>query len=292
MAVMDGVRIGPLDVDKGESFGQIGGQTAARRLIRHHTAMNPPALTAALSRVRQDARSDALDREEAEENIRAWYEEHGEALPEDSKITGYAVRGDDEAPELQMVTFTFTTKGGRTAKGFMPYRDLSQSVKAGDIAVARAKAIDSGHPVEAPAGAGDSAELRELRGLVEALTARLADVEDREPLDPAELARELRAAMAEDAAPDVGATGLPDGDAAPAPPVEHVPETDELVEPWEGFEGMQAQLVRQRLAESKDPDVAKRVLAWETRPDGGPNRRVVIAAANAILDRQTPTDET
>lgn len=286
MAVMDGVRIGPLDVDKGENLGMVGGGHAARRLIRHHATMNPPALTAALSRVRQDARSEAVDRDEAEAVIREWYEENGEALPEDARITGYAVRGDDEQRELQVVTFTFRTASGRTAKGFVPYGDLPKSMDAGTEAVRIKKAIDAGRPVDpvARGASGPDPEVVALREAVEALTRRLAEVEDRDPQSIDDVLAHEDAASGMDADADVAPEG------AAEPPAAPLAALGTLVEPWDGFEGTQAQVVRQRLRDSGDADVAARVLAWETRPDGGQNRSTVVAAANEILDRKAPSD--
>lgn len=260
MGVLDGVRIGPLDPDKGENFGQVGGQTTARRLIRHHVKMHPPALVAALGRVRQDARSTAVDRVEAEDFIRGWYSEHGEPLPEDSKLKGFAVRGDDEEAELQVLTFSFTTKSGRTAKGFVPYHELPSSVEAGDAAVAREDAKKDG--VAPPLAAGPTRDpelLAVLRGLtdqVEQMAERIEELEaerdDAQTLDPA-------------VSFESGAVELP-------------------VEPWPGYEGSNAQDVRQRIREANDATLARSVLAWETRPDGGANRSTVVGAANQVLD--------
>jgi BMFP domain-containing protein YqiC len=146
--VLDGVRIGPIDPDRGENFGQVGGSATARQLIRHHVALTPPALAAALRRKRQDERSDAIDLDEAESYIRGFYEDAGEPIPEESEITGMCVRGIEEQPKLQVLTFTFTTKGGRSAKGFVPYRvdALSRSFAAGTEAVRIKKLKDAGLP--------------------------------------------------------------------------------------------------------------------------------------------------
>jgi hypothetical protein len=190
---LPGLRVGPLDPDRGENLGQVGGQSTARRLIRHHVAMHPPALMRALNRTRQDARSEAVDREEAEELIRELYRDAGEALPEDSQIKGFAVRGDDEAPGEQVLTFTFTTKSGRTGKGFVPYThdDLSRSRAAGDEAVRIAKLKEAGLPWAPSEAALAAAGIRgsgvgrpddfddEDAGALEAAEAAIADAEGR-----------------------------------------------------------------------------------------------------------------
>lgn len=292
MALLDGVRIGPLDPDKGESFGQIGGQTTARRLLRHHTAMHPPALRAALSRIQHDERSGAIDIDEANAHIREVYEDAGEALPDESRIVGHKVRGQDEQPELQVLSFTYTTAGNRTGKGFVPYRDLPKSVAAGDEAVQIKRLKDAGLPwapsVAAQAAAGITGtgvaedrdlgevldeqhvsgleeENEELRAEVESLRARIAE-------ETAQREADAQAATAEAAA-----SGTIVSDAQPA----RYPSAGE---PWEGYEGANAQDVVRKLREEKDPELAERVLAYEKRADGG-GRSTVISAAEQILDR-------
>lgn len=294
--VLDGVRIGPLDPDRGETFGQVGGQSAARRLVRHHTSMNPPALLRALRRVRQDARSEAVDREEAEGFIRDVYEAAGEELPEDSIITGYAVRGEDEQPELQALTFTFTTKSGRTGKGFVPYGadELSTSRERGDRAAQIAKLKEAGLPIPEALAAVTQAITGEdpaAPATDEAAQARIVELDEEndkladENNDLKDELDELRQRLAAlEAAPprtsDAGVeTGPQNADGATDGPVE-------VPEPYEGYEGKPAQDVRQRIREANDPDLARRVLAYETRQDGA-NRSTVVSAAQEVLDRSS-----
>jgi hypothetical protein len=358
--VMDGVRLGPLDPDRGENFGQVGAQSSARQLIRHHVAMHPPVLIRALSRVRQDARSEAVDREEVEAAARKLYADAGEALPEDSRLAGFAVRGDDETPELQVVTFTWTTKGGRTGKGFVPYREMSSSVEAGDEAVRIEKLKAAGLPWQPKtlAQAETKADTRRLenadameRELAE-LRRRLEAVEGQRPtlaqsagggsgvasspqtpeggsasvpgsrgpdepddefagLEGDDLTSALEEAgidwttggsglggtMTPREARDALRSNTAGGDAEEDDDEEPGAEPDESdgneepagsderpAEPWAGYEGGNAQDIRRRVRESRDPDLARAVLAYEQRPDGGANRSTVVAAANEVLD--------
>ncbi|MGH2897402.1 MAG: hypothetical protein ACRDMZ_01910, partial [Solirubrobacteraceae bacterium] len=157
MALLDGVRIGPLDPDRAENMGQVGGQNTARTLIRHHVAMHPPALVGALSRERQEDRTKAVNREEAHAVIREAYEDRGEPLPDGAEITGLAVRGHEETPERQVLTFTYSTPNGRSGKGAVPYRGggLDKSIAAGDEAVRIAELKAAGLPWQPGAVAGE-----------------------------------------------------------------------------------------------------------------------------------------
>lgn len=255
MAVLDGVRIGPLDPDKAEGMGQVGGQSTARLLIRHHVAMHPQALIAALSRVRQNERSLEIDKDEAEKLIRKSYAEAGEGLPEDAEITGLAVRGDDESPDLQVVTFTYSAPSGRSGKGFVPYSDLPRSKRSGDEAVRVGKLKEKGLPWQGESGASAPADLQaenvQLRADLEELRAQLAGGSEDDGETP------------EDYSPGE----------APA-------------EPWEGYEKATAPVVRARILADRDPVLAQAVLAYEQRGDGGRNRSSVVSAANEVLDRQ------
>lgn len=308
--LMDGVRLGPLDPDRGENFGQVGGQTTARQLIRHHVAMHPPALVAALSRVRQDDRSKAIDRDEAEAFIREVYDDAGQALPDESQITGYAVRGDDEAPDLQVVTFTYTTKGGRTGKGFVPYRELSNSVAAGDEAVRIAELKEAGLPwgpsetarqvagirgtqVGPADDAGDADALRgeneDLRSENEELRERLRAIEEQEKTDEQVRAEQEHAASAGGGSGVQSSPQTPEGGSPETTGTRTAADADdgdsEPVEPWDGYDTDNADKVKRRLREERDPELAEKVLAWEQRPDAGQNRSGVVAVANSILDR-------
>ena len=318
--VLDGVRIAPLDPDRAENFGQVGGSNTARQLLRHHAAQLPPALAAALRRKRNDPRSTAIDKNEAEDYIRDLYERAREPIPEDSKITGMAVRGEEDDPDSQVLTFTFLTPGGRSAKGFVPYRDLPKSVAAGDEATRIADLKEAGLPwtpsdaalaaagiagtgVAAP---GDTSEIDELKARVESLDTendtlvdeRDAALKERDERDAKlrELEERLAAveAQAPDSPPQTPGSGEPDTAAAgDAPSDADEPATaagDRPDEPWEGYDAAKAQDVRQKIRESGDRALAQAVVDYETRADGGQNRSTVISAANELLDHAPASD--
>jgi hypothetical protein len=296
---LEGVKIGPLDPDRGEMFGQVGANSTARQLIRHHAAMHPPALVAALSRVRQAVRSDALDRAELDSAVADYYAGMGEALPDGAIIDGAAVRGEDDGRQ-QVVTFTWLVPvseggSGRSGKGFIPYDadHLPNSVAAGNDAVRIAKLKEAGlpwHPeavsreVAGIAGTGVSAgageemysagEMQTLRDEIERLRAQIADIE----ATPQPLASSAGGGSGVAASPMTaeGGSALVPGTRGP----------DSLAapegEPWEGYDGTNADDVRKRLRDSDDPELARRVLSFE---QAHANRGTVISLANQIIDR-------
>jgi regulator of replication initiation timing len=298
--LLDGVRIGPLDPDRGETFGQVGGQSAARRLVRHHAAMHPPALLRALRKIRQDARSEVVDRDEAEGFIRAVYAEAGEELPDDSTITGYAVRGDDDSPGEQVLTFTWTTKGGRTGKGFVPYGHdrLSSTRERGDAAVELNRLKTAGLPVPE--------QLAAVAALKSGSSVPETDdelVEENDRLD--EENAELRARIAE--LEEQVASGEAPVEETPGPQTveggrDEVPEdsdgdgeeqTDEQAQAAalsaafpDGYDGVNAQDAKRKVRDANDPVLARAVLAEETA-GGSAGRGTVVAAANEVLDRSS-----
>jgi hypothetical protein len=279
---LTGVRVGPLDPDATAEFGQVSGRTSARQLVRHHLALNPPALIGALSRSRQKARSDALDIDELYSAIGdAW----GSDSPGDFELVGASVRGEDDAE--QVVTFTWRVpveKGGtgRTGKGFVAYdaESLPESVAAGDEAVRIEKLKEAGLPW-APSERALAAAGITGSGVAETAPENLTSVEEvererDEARKEAEALRaeadELRRALAE-------AGGEP-------PQREDTSEGETPPEPWDGYEGTTADDVKKALRNADDDAkvaLAERVLAYEQRNG---KRAGVIAAANSILDRQ------
>lgn len=293
---LEGVKIGPLDPDRGEMFGQVGANSTARQLIRHHAAMHPPALVAALSRVRQAVRSDALDRGELESAVADYYAGMGEALPDGAIIDGAAVRGEDDGRQ-QVVTFTWLVPvseggSGRSGKGFVPYDadHLPGSVAAGNDAVRIAKLKEAGlpwHPEavsrevagiagtgvagDAPADPALAEENASLREELEELKARLAEIEAT-PQPFASSAGGGSGVAASPMTPEGGSVLVP-GTRGPDAPAD---------EPWEGYDGTNADDVRKHLRDSDDPELARRVLTFE---QAHANRGTVISLANQIIDR-------
>jgi hypothetical protein len=301
---LEGVRVGPLDPDRGENFGQVGGQSTARSLVRHHMAMHPPALVAALSRRPHPERSDVLRddpdlAEEVADAARSYYEDAGEALPEGAELSGFNVRGRDDAPKQRVVTFTWHVPveaggSGRSGKGFIPYdRELiPDAVAAGDEAVQIEKLKKAGQPwspqvlarsaeirgtgverddASADAQAAEDAaeqarrEAEELRRQLDEANERLAAVEGQQP----SVAQEAEEEADDDDEEDVRSDELSE---------QNPPE-----EPWRGYDKANADEVRKRLRQKKDVPEAERVLAYE---QANANRGTVVSAANQILDRQ------
>lgn len=267
MAVLDGVRVGPLDPDRGEDFGHVGGQATARQLIRHHVALNPPALQAALNRRRQQERSDAIDAAEAEKVARKHYKDVGEALPDEAELTGFAVRGEDDKPKQQVLTFTYALESGRTGKGFVPYNSdtVPKSVKAGDEAVRVAKLKEAGLPWQAEATAqAESKAGRELEREAESLRERVAELEGK--LRDVE---EQRPSVEEQG----GRTPADAEQAQSGPPAE----------PYEGYDGENARDIAKYVRDQDDQQLAQAVLNYE---EANQNRKGVVGAANSVLNRK------
>lgn len=304
---LEGVRVGPLDPDRGEMFGQVGASSAARQLIRHHAAMHPPALVSALGRTHQKERSDALDRGELLEAVIDFYAEAGEALPDGAVIDGAAVRGEDDGRQ-QVVTFTWVVPveeggSGRSGKGFIPYDadHLPQSFALGNDAVRIAKLKEAGlpwHPeavnreVAGIAGTGVPADIVDAGELDDALEENATLREEIESLR-----QQLSAQQAQSpAVPPVPAAPMTvEGGSALVPPQEPAPAADEpeeppagddmgptTYEPWPGYERENADVVRRKLREADDRDLARRVLAYEKATA---NRGTVVSLANQLIDR-------
>lgn len=278
-----GVKVGPLDPDAGESFGQVDASTSARKLIRHHAAMYPAPLLALLNKTVNEPRSRSLDRDEVIEVV-------AEQLPDGAVVTGANVRGAEDAPKA--LTYTWEVPqdaggSGRSGKGAIVYDadTFPDSCAAGDRAAELEKAKKLGVPLEAVVAAftGRSApltehhisgeqestvEVEELREENEELRARLDALAER--LEAVEVA-----ATTPDAAPDEGAA------AADEPPAADASADSPAAEPWEGYDELNADKIRQDLRERNDADEARAVLAYEA---ANANRSTVIAAANAVLD--------
>lgn len=263
MAVLDGVRVGPLDPDRGETFGMAAGGPTARQLVRHHMAINPPALLAAIGRKRHQERSEAIDRDEAEKAILKHYKDAGEELPEDAELSGFAVRGEEDKPDQQVVSFTYTLPSGRSGKGFVPYRGLSKSVKAGDEAVRVSKLKEAGLPwqaeataqAESKAGEQERRDAERLREENEELKAKLASFEEQRP-----------------SVHEQGGQAPAGSDAE-----------QEQGEPFEGYDEKNAKDIAKQVRESGDAQLAQRVRDYEK---SGQNRKSVVGAADAVLDRK------
>lgn len=272
MPQLEGARIGPLDPDAAESFGQVNASSSARQLMRHHLALYPPQLLAVLRLKRNDLRSEALDRDEVVAAGEALYTEDGAELPDEFEVNGVAVRGEEDSKKY--VTFTYKVPSGRTAKGAVPYdeENFSASIELGDEAIAVDKAKQAGMPwvpkqVAEALGAGDAA--RKSSNKESKSAARVKELE----AQVAERDQQIQRMRDEGAAP-------PQGPAGAAEPVDPAL-VDPNAEPYEGYDADKADEIVKKVKDG-DAALAQRVLAYES---AGANRSTVTAAANAKLDK-------
>lgn len=298
---LPGVRIGPLDPDRAENFGTVAaGANSARQLLRHHVAMHPPQLVRALSAKRHEERTAALDRDEAEDAIRRYYADaDGEDLPDDARITGVAVHGEDDDAD-QWLGFTYELPSGRSGKGFVPYSDdyVPNSIEDGHEAVRIAEAKKSGLPWEPKFQRAresdelsrevsgrrrrrtdddddDDAEKAELRDRVAELESRLAEVEATPP-EPDPDSPEAGTPPS-----DSGVVGSPqntEGGSGDVPAPDDESEDDE---PFDGYDSMNAPDLRRRIGEMSREE-AEQVAAYERAHQ---DRSTVVSAAEQRVDR-------
>lgn len=130
---LPGVKVGPLDPDTTSDFGQVAQRNSARRLIRLHAQAHPAELTRQLSRPLDPERTKGLDLDEVRSYLDGQELENGDPLvPDGARVVGASVRGDRDTE--QVLTFTYLTPSGRTAKWHAAYDadGLPDSVEAGD----------------------------------------------------------------------------------------------------------------------------------------------------------------
>jgi hypothetical protein len=117
---LPGVKVGPLDPEATQAFGQVAQGNSARTLIRLHAQMHPPVLRAALTRPLDEARTAGLDFDEVQGYVGGLAHDNGDPLvPADSEVVGAAVRGDRQTG--QVLTFQYRLPSGRIGKWFAPY---------------------------------------------------------------------------------------------------------------------------------------------------------------------------
>lgn len=289
---LPGVRVGPLDPDVTAEFGQVSGKTSARQLIRHHVAMNPPALIGALTRTRNDARSNVLDRDEVTAAVQAAWDAARGKTPENFELTGCSVRGNEDAE--QVVTFTWRVPveaggSGRTGKGFIPYdaETLPESVANGDEAVRIEKLREAGLPwapseralaAAGISGTGVEGAPAEKPAKASKADAALSEERDRLAAEVEDLKAQLAEAGVEPEEDDEPADENGDGDGEEA--------DGEPTEPWAGYDESNAAKIKAYLRDAEgDAKVAAADAVLKYEPRHG-KRSSVLAAANAIADRK------
>lgn len=180
---LEGVRVGPLDPDATESFGQVAQGNTARQLIRLHRQLHPPELVRALARPLDEAHTKAAKEslEEITDHLGTLEFPNGDPLvPSDAKVIDAAVRGDKATG--QVLTFQYVMPSGRVGKWYTEYHedDLPEAYSAGQEYAKVREMKDRG--MVAYDTEGTSAELlrrsnTELRREVAALRAQ-ADGQD------------------------------------------------------------------------------------------------------------------
>jgi hypothetical protein len=124
------LEVGPEDVNAaGELVRRVGVHNQAKELIRSVAANFPPELVAAGSRRILGARSRTLDIGEVEAAAE-------KAFGEDYvRLEGAKVRGTEERPDKIIVNCVFRTESGRSARGILPYSEMTASQAAYEDAV-------------------------------------------------------------------------------------------------------------------------------------------------------------
>lgn len=244
---LPGVKVGPLDPEATADFGQVGKGRRAATLIRRHTQLYPLPLRKALARRLNAERSDGVDLDEVRDAI-----ELPDGLPDGTEIVAAQVRGLEG--EGHVLTYTYRTPSGRSAKWFAEYDDevLPSTVSEGDRRVRVKDAKEAGVPPDPERSGPRDNVSGGARG--QALERRNQELQRR--LD--ELSREL--------------TELRQSQrqAAESPEVE-VPSD----EPFDGYDELTVDELRPRLAEA-DQETRDRVAEYER---ANKNRKSVVAAA-------------
>lgn len=316
MPTPNGVHVGPLDPNRAENFGQVGGSagsTTARSLIRHHLSQYPPDLARALNSRRNDERSgDAIDREEAIEVVTAALEDSGVV---GATISGLAVRGEDDADQWLTYTWQYPVDDakagdgvvGRSSKGAIPYDAelLPNSVERGDEATKLAKANKAGTGYLPPdlveamklalsgAGGGSAGPSEEelaaaKQAAEDAEAERDALQDEKDDLVGRVEALESQIAALAAAPPAAEPEAVTEPEVPASDPPAAVEAADFTGEPWDGYDAANADDIARRLKETpadQQGALAEHVGAYER---ANANRSTVTQAADRILDR-TPS---
>lgn len=274
---LPGVKVGPLDPDRTSDFGQVAATHSARTLIRLHSQAYPPALTGALALKQDMQRTQGLDMAEVSDYLGGLELENGDpAVPKDAVVEGAAVRGERDG--RQVLTYTYRTANGRTAKWFAPYSEdaLPKSFEEGAERVYLHDLQEKGLVAQAGSAAGERGTTRmaseagdvRLAGDNDDLRGRLDELQKR--LDEAE-AKRREAERAAAAAPE------PDADADDAqrePVASQEP-------PLEGYDDLKAADLAKKLKDTNTSEAeVQAVLDYERTHE---NRRSVVGAAEARL---------
>jgi hypothetical protein len=212
--------IGPMDPDSSsELTKKLGTHNKVDKLIQRHAANYPIELTKALSRPRDEDRSESVDLEEAAAYARALRGRKA-FLGDDDEVVAAAVLGRNENERVVALLYR-TAKSGRTARGVIPYAELPQSQAAYERLLAERDAEDASGAAPAPitvpedSGADERvAEAERARVAAEQeaqeLRERVAALEAPEPYEgyDDEAANEVVARIREGGRDEFGTVGL------------------------------------------------------------------------------------
>lgn len=293
MSGLPGVKVGPLDPDKTADFGVVSQRNSARQLVRLHTQAYPASLVSALARPLDEERSLALDMEEVAEHLDGLTLANGDpVVPDGCRVVGANVRGDRDRE--QVLTFTYQTPSGRTAKWFTEYSEASLPVSFADGAdrVRIADLRKRGIAVVGGESAGghvstDAALQREnakLQRKLDELTSGKLDGLLRERIAALSAEDLARVAAGEDPEEAAEVDGDPEDEnsgEAPAPSAAQDP-------PFDGYDDKPApELVKLLKADDTSDEERQAILDYEKTHH---NRKSVVGAAEQQLGARGSAD--
>jgi hypothetical protein len=184
--VSDTLVLGPQDPEAtSELTKRLGVHNKAGKLLERHRRNYPEGMTTILAYPRDDLRSESLDLEELEDELRglrgrkAFFEEDDELVHANvrgSKATGY------------FVDVLYRKPSGRTARGVISYEPLSGSVRAFEAAQAAeeaggARVVVGGDEELQAALESAEKEKRDAQSALQEMQDRISRLENPEPWD-------------------------------------------------------------------------------------------------------------
>lgn len=193
-----GLSIGPQDPDNTSKLtAKVGVHNKADKLLARHRANWPVQLTTALSRPRDDERSETLLVDEVQSALEALKGRRAFFNPETDELEDASVRGTTDKDRIVSVVVRRGGEFGRSYNGVLPYEGMTGSIRAYEEAV-EAEKNGGFAPAALPAGDDETAaalaeaqrqrdaaeaQNRELSGTLQELQDRLAALENPEPFD-------------------------------------------------------------------------------------------------------------
>jgi hypothetical protein len=289
---LNGVRIGPQELDARDNVGVIGSDQAAIRLLQLHHRSYPLELQRALTLDENKPRSGSgLDSDEVRKVI-------GKMLPKGSELEDFKVRGREDSGD-KYLTFSYQRPDeqgnkGRSAKGCVPYdRDtFPKSSELGDAAVKLAELKEgegasiqqlllalSGGALKGAGSGADAAENAALKERAERAEREAKELrEAAEKRDQADAEAQAEAARQAQAAADAVNTGGAGGG--------ELPHGDASKEPYEGYDKDNADQVKSKINDSEHPlsdQTLRDIIAYEEGPHGKGTRQSIVTAARVKL---------